>query len=388
MQIVGLFNLSLGLSILSVLLASCGGGDTKSSGGSAGVSVDDQEYSPAYCLPDLSVYNPSLEKPGIDLLGQKIEVLNIGDLYVENGAVASDEQDGDISTLIEIYGADLVDTNTVGDYMVRYEVTDSEKNSALPIYRFVRVQDGSVMNESKRFFSEVDAVWEYIEHLPKLFGADNDVRYPLLIVNHGWSHSKRFDTGGAMGSMSNQSMVSYLRTNNSVENLPYIILTPQRCWSDFAGVQISILHSFVEWAKRNYPVDINRVYMTGLSMGGWATWEYVRVHPTNLAAVAPMAAGGDISGICATTPTPIWAFTAYDDATVPYSHVTTTVERLNLCDGPFRAQPKLTVFPSGGHVIDDNVFNLTFLGQGDFEYDIFDRSLFDWFLEHELPQSD
>jgi len=369
------------LTIVTIVFITSCGGDSPTTVKLDVPNETNNDVSPASCLPDLSIYEPNTNKPIITLLGSKIEIINIGDTYFDSGALAENSQGIDISDKVETFGIENINTNVIGDYIVRYEASDNSQNSAFPAYRFIRVIDGQASNDSKRLFMEIDAAWEYIEHLPIWFGADNDERFPLLIVNHGWFHSKRFDQSGKMNSMDRQSMVNYIRSNDLDESLPFIILTPQRCWSDVGSSQIAIMDSFIEWAKRNYPVDEKRVYMTGLSMGGWATWEYARFHSDKLAAASPMSGPGDNSQICGVT-TPIWAFAAKDDSTVSYLDVKDTYEALFECESLI--QPKLTLFLEGGHVIDDNVFDLSYLNEGSSSNDIYVQSLFDWFLEHKL----
>jgi len=228
------------------MLSSCGGGSaavggrgaTSVSNNTSTVAVQNQENSPLHCRPSLSIYNSDPSKPIITLMGAKVEVLSIGDTYIDSGATAEDEQDGDLSTVIEVYGIENIDTSTVGDYMLRYEVSDADENSALPVYRFVRVSGEEVVRTSKRFFSEVNAVWEYVEHLPAWFGLDSEERYPLIIANHGWNHSKRFDRSGSMAGMFSASMVQFVANWARAEDLPYITLTPQRCWG-YAGCAVT-----------------------------------------------------------------------------------------------------------------------------------------------------
>ena len=374
------------------LLTACGGSSTSNSNsGSRQTSNDDEvgsrynsNQSPEWCLPDVNQWRADPERPAINLIGDQVVVLQPGEEYIDAGATAYDEIDGDITSEIRVTGLDSIDTSITGDVMLRYEVSDSDQNAALPVYRLLRIGTEGETSISKRFFDEVDAVWEYVEFLPKQFGTDPSARYPLLISNHGWGMSKRFDMSGSMALTDRHPIVSSLSIESIGDDHPYITLLPQRCWSDFNTQQVELLHTFVEWAKRNYPIDENRVYMTGLSMGGWATWEYIRVHPDNIAAAAPMAGGGDWSRICSASSVPVWAFTARDDTVVPYTGITRTVDALNACSPAPLVEPKITVFETGGHVINDNVFDQSYLNLGDPQYDIYDQNIFDWFLQYRL----
>ena len=79
------------------------------------------------------------ELPLISLNGDAEVTIEVGDTYVDAGATAVDNYDGDITDKIVIEGN--VDTTTVGTYTITYNVTDSEGNAAIPVTRTVRVVD-------------------------------------------------------------------------------------------------------------------------------------------------------------------------------------------------------------------------------------------------------
>jgi len=79
------------------------------------------------------------EAPVITLLGDNPLTLVLGDLYQEPGATAEDNIDGDISELIVI-GGDMVDVNTIGTYLVTYNVMDAAGNAAVEVIRSVIVE--------------------------------------------------------------------------------------------------------------------------------------------------------------------------------------------------------------------------------------------------------
>jgi len=76
--------------------------------------------------------------PVITLLGDVSVTLTADDTYADAGAVAQDFEDGDISSLV-VVGGDIVDTGTVGTYVVTYNVTDSDGNAAVEVTRTVNV---------------------------------------------------------------------------------------------------------------------------------------------------------------------------------------------------------------------------------------------------------
>ncbi|WP_299800955.1 PKD domain-containing protein [uncultured Maribacter sp.] len=78
--------------------------------------------------------------PIITLIGDPIINLLTGDIYIEQGANAVDDVDGDISENVVI-GGDLVDTTIEGEYVITYEVVDGSNNQAVPLERIVVVSN-------------------------------------------------------------------------------------------------------------------------------------------------------------------------------------------------------------------------------------------------------
>ena len=71
--------------------------------------------------------------------------------------------------------------------------------------------------------------------------------------------------------------------------------------------------------RANYQVDPRRVYVTGLSMGGFGTWDAIRRHPEKFAAAAPLSGGGNREQGSLLKDMPVWAYHGADDTTVPVS---------------------------------------------------------------------
>lgn len=66
-----------------------------------------------------------------------------------------------------------------------------------------------------------------------------------------------------------------------------------------------------------FPVDTNRIYVTGLSMGGYGTWDLITRHPDTFAAAVPMSGGGDSTAAARIKHMPLWIFHGENDNTVP-----------------------------------------------------------------------
>jgi predicted peptidase len=97
--------------------------------------------------------------------------------------------------------------------------------------------------------------------------------------------------------------------------------------------------------QEKYPVDLDRVYITGISMGGFATWEALIRHPQNFAAAAPVCGGGDVSFADRIKQVPVWAFHGAEDPVVPVICSRSMIEKLKQVG----ADPKYTEYPGVGH---------------------------------------
>ena len=102
------------------------------------------------------------------------------------------------------------------------------------------------------------------------------------------------------------------------------------------------------------PVDKNRVYLTGLSMGGMGTWEYCARYPELWAAAAPICGAGDPEAIKAARNIPFWTFHAVDDPFVPIDgdlgrggHVLAGTRRMVIALKNYGADVRSTEYPKG-----------------------------------------
>ena len=92
-------------------------------------------------------------------------------------------------------------------------------------------------------------------------------------------------------------------------------------------------------------IDTNRIYLTGLSMGGYGAWEAAERWPNYWAAVAPIAGAGDPTYASRLVNIPIWAFHSVDDTTVPVSGSRDMINAIHAAGG----DPRYTEFTNMGH---------------------------------------
>jgi predicted peptidase len=114
---------------------------------------------------------------------------------------------------------------------------------------------------------------------------------------------------------------------------------------------IERLELLLDAVQTGYRVDQGRVYLTGLSMGGFGVWNYALRYPARFAAIVPIAGGYRFyertipDNICDLKDLPVWAFHGGQDTTVPPWQSQILVDALTACGG----KPLLTVYPDAGH---------------------------------------
>lgn len=106
----------------------------------------------------------------------------------------------------------------------------------------------------------------------------------------------------------------------------------------------AVLALTAETAKR-HPVDTKRFYVTGLSMGGFGTWNLLARVPERIAAAVPICGGGDPSKAKLFKDVPVWAFHGDADPVVPVRTTRDMIAALEKVGG----KPKATYYPGVQH---------------------------------------
>jgi predicted peptidase len=94
-----------------------------------------------------------------------------------------------------------------------------------------------------------------------------------------------------------------------------------------------------------FPVDQDRIYLTGISMGGFASWEALIRNPKKFAAAIPVCGGGDVNYADRIKDIPIWAFHGANDPTVPVQCTRSMIEMIQQAGG----HPRYTEYSGVGH---------------------------------------
>lgn len=182
-------------------------------------------------------------------------------------------------------------------------------------------------------------------YTPEDYQAGSDA-VPLVIFLHGLGES------GAGGDELKR-VAKHGPPKQVVEgkDFPFVLVSPQ-CPQPGSFGQVGgawrpeVLLPLVDQIEEELNIDADRIYLTGLSMGGFGSWRVVAAAPDRFAAVVPICGGGDGSSIPSEiAATPIWAFHGEADNVVPVAGSRTMVDAVNKAGGNAR----LTIYPEVGH---------------------------------------
>jgi predicted peptidase len=147
-------------------------------------------------------------------------------------------------------------------------------------------------------------------------------------------------------------------------NLPFICVSPQCPSHSYWPVMNDELSTLLDEVIERYSVDTERVYLTGLSMGGYGTWHMSMLYPDKFAAIAPICGGGNPRLTYLIKDIPIWTFHGAKDTTVPIKETEDMVNALK----DIGSSVKYTVYPEAKHDSWTETYN--------------NPELYEWFLSH------
>ena len=176
----------------------------------------------------------------------------------------------------------------------------------------------------------------YLLYLPENFQLHGDRRYPLLIFLHG--------SGEAGDDLEKVKAHGPPKLAAMRRDLPFIIASPQTPDSE-KGFDPATLNALLDELIERLPIDRERVYLTGLSLGGEWTYGWASLNPERFAAIAPVCGTWTPMMACHLRKVPVWAFHGAQDDVVPLAGDQAMIEAINGCGG----QAKLTVYPDTGH---------------------------------------
>jgi pimeloyl-ACP methyl ester carboxylesterase len=181
--------------------------------------------------------------------------------------------------------------------------------------------------------------YKYLVHVPKTAATQAQTRFPLMLFLHGSG-----ERGNSLDMLKRHGPPRLLvdEPNWAFKN-QFIIVSPQcpdgQTWNVF------LLRDLLDEVMAKYPVDPDRIYLTGLSMGGFATWELAEYFPDRFAAIAPISGGGDPEDVARVKDIPTWVFHGLLDPTVRIGCAYEMVQAMR----NIHARIRFTVYPDWGH---------------------------------------
>ena len=202
----------------------------------------------------------------------------------------------------------------------------------------------------------------YLLYLPQGYNqAGNQEPWPLILFLHGMG-----ERGDDLELVKKHGIPKVAERR---PGFPFIAVSPQCPADSVWTMQLPALNALLDEVLARYNADPDRVYLTGLSMGGFGAWHLAAAYPERFAAVVPICGGVDEhlgfpAKLALLKDVPVWAFHGGRDDVVPPERSRMAVDALNRYGG----QARLTIYPEAGH---------------DSWSQTYDNSeLYDWLLAH------
>ncbi|MBM3839882.1 MAG: phospholipase [Verrucomicrobia bacterium] len=203
----------------------------------------------------------------------------------------------------------------------------------------------------------------YLLFLPNDYEIKGAKRWPLMLFLHG--------AGERGTNLSKVTLHGPPKLVKEKRDFPFILVSPQ-CPSNQRWDNDALL-ALLDEVVKEHSVDPKRIYLTGLSMGGYGTWSLGVSHPDRFAAIAPICGGGEIIDVLLASRSKapalrslgVWAFHGGKDGTVKVSESERMVNALKSAGGK---EVELTIYPEAGHDSWTETYN--------------NPKLYEWFLQH------
>lgn len=182
---------------------------------------------------------------------------------------------------------------------------------------------------------------EYYLSLPVGYDKTED-DWPLIMFLHGAG-----ERGRDLSSLKKHGIP---RVVHEIDDFPFITVSPQCPENDWWLNRLEDLKFLLDTVREQYRVDSSRLYLTGLSMGGFGTWHMAVEYPDTFAAIAPVCGGGlGILGfperVAEIKHVPVWAFHGAKDNVVSVEESRIMIKELKAAGG----QAQLKVYPDAEH---------------------------------------
>lgn len=139
-------------------------------------------------------------------------------------------------------------------------------------------------------------------------GVSKDSHFPLLIFLHGQSLC-----GGNLDKVKRYGAIDAVARGRYIDSYIVAPQNPGGAWNP------QKIMSIVEWAQRNYNVDTTRIYVYGMSLGGFGTIDFVATYPEKVACAMAICGGATVADLSGLAKVPLWIVHGTADRAVPVS---------------------------------------------------------------------
>lgn len=199
---------------------------------------------------------------------------------------------------------------------------------------------------------------QYLLYLPEDY-EKAEKEYPLVLFLHGAG-----ERGNDIELVKRNGPPKLIEEG---KNFPFILVSPQCPEQTRWNYQTQTLIALLDEIESKYRVDKNRIYVTGLSMGGQGTWSLALTQPNRFAAIAPICGWTDTWEVCKINHLPVWVFHGAKDNVVPVTESQQMFDALKQCGAE---NIKLTIYPEANHDAWTETYN--------------NPELYNWLLSHSL----
>ncbi len=207
-----------------------------------------------------------------------------------------------------------------------------------------------------------DRGFDYLLHLPQGYHDWSEPR-PLLIFLHGSG-----EAGQNVRILKNHDPYRFANGKIPSEEFPFLVVSPMSPGGVWAPDDVvAFLDQILEDKQIRYRIDPSRIYLTGISMGGYGTFHVAQRFPDRFAAIVPLAGGFPPKYADDLRSVPCWAFHGNEDDVVPMENSEQIVKAIKETGN---SDAKLTILPGVGHDITEDVYSRP--------------ELYRWLLEHRI----
>jgi len=204
---------------------------------------------------------------------------------------------------------------------------------------------------------------KYVLFVPHAYTGDKE--FPLILFLHGAGQRGDDGEGPARGGMAN----GIRKYKGGEKEFPFFVIFPQ-CKTNgnwgAGGPNGKRALAILDEVQKAYKIDDKRLYLTGLSLGGFGTWSLAAANPEKWAAIAPICGGGNPKTADKIKDLPCWCFHGDADKTVDVKKSRDMIEALKKAGG----NPRYTEYPGVGHNSWDRAYGTA--------------ELYTWFLSHKM----